>query len=240
MNEFEFDVADPKNWITGRFFENEFLDRPSVSNLNEWIDGREWEDGVKSLDVGSVDAHQFKMNEVLVDPVPSYLFWSHLDNNNAFSEFTQPKESKSLFCSKTSVGGYYKPHFDHYTLGHFSTTVFLNDPDEYDGGELVLWIDGKEKFFKPKAGYGVTYETRIGHRVNTVTRGERVALVFWTTSRWADVDLLRKWKYYNYMTKYTHDNNAYDSLNEYCNTAYVNIRTKREDIYRKTFELDGL
>ena len=40
-------------------------------------------------------------------------------------------------------------------VSHYSTTVFLNNPDEYDGGELSLYIDGKISF-KLNAGHAIT------------------------------------------------------------------------------------
>ena len=91
-------------------------------------------------------------------------------------------------------------------------------------------MDGKERFFKPKAGHGITYETGIGHRVNTVTKGERLAIVFWTTSRWTDINMFRKFKYYDYMTQYSYDDKVYDTLDEYCNSAQTVIRKRTENI----------
>ena len=58
----------------------------------------------------------------------------------------------------------------------------MNDPEEYDGGELQLLIDGNLKNIKLKSGMGVTYETGIPHQVLPVTRGTRYVAIFWTTS----------------------------------------------------------
>jgi len=63
-----------------------------------------------------------------------------------------------------------------------STTIFLSDPQDYDGGELVI-IDGhNESRVKLPAGAAIIYPTTSLHRVETVTRGSRWASFFWTQS----------------------------------------------------------
>jgi len=63
-----------------------------------------------------------------------------------------------------------------------SATLFLSEPDTYDGGELVV-----EDLFGPQrvklpAGHMVLYPASSLHRVEPVTRGERVASFFWVQS----------------------------------------------------------
>lgn len=61
-----------------------------------------------------------------------------------------------------------------------SATVFLNDPDNYRGGELVTEHDGRA--VKLPAGHMVLYPASSVHRVEPVTRGVRVASFFWVQS----------------------------------------------------------
>lgn len=67
-----------------------------------------------------------------------------------------------------------------------SCTVFLADPDTYDGGELVIETEGAERTLKPAAGTAVLYTTGLRHRVAPVTRGTRLAAVTWMQSIVAD------------------------------------------------------
>ncbi|WP_404711015.1 Fe2+-dependent dioxygenase [Sphingomonas sp. MMS24-J13] len=60
-----------------------------------------------------------------------------------------------------------------------SATLFLNDPDEYDGGELVA--EGQPPVKLP-AGDMVLYPATTVHRVTPVTRGTRIASFFWIQS----------------------------------------------------------
>ena len=63
-----------------------------------------------------------------------------------------------------------------------SMTVFLSDPESYDGGELVIEWGGLEKPFKLAAGDMVAYPSTTLHRVETVTRGTRLVAVSWAQS----------------------------------------------------------
>ena len=61
-------------------------------------------------------------------------------------------------------------------------TVFLNPPDEYDGGELVIRSSAGEQVVKLAAGDAVLYPAGSIHRVSPVTRGERLVAVTWVQS----------------------------------------------------------
>jgi len=63
-----------------------------------------------------------------------------------------------------------------------STTVFFSDPDEYEGGELVIQDTYGEQRIKLPAGHAVVYPGTSLHRVAPVTRGVRYGSFFWTQS----------------------------------------------------------
>lgn len=67
-----------------------------------------------------------------------------------------------------------------------SATLFLSDPDTYDGGELVIEDAYGEQRVKPAAGQMVLYPATSLHRVEPVTRGVRTASFFWIQSLVAD------------------------------------------------------
>ena len=78
------------------------------------------------------------------------IIMNNIDVDDEFIAMTCPKSTKNSIFSRIDRGGYYKPHIDHMFTGHYSTTVFLNDPDEYEGGELQLLIDGEVHDIKLK------------------------------------------------------------------------------------------
>ncbi len=63
-----------------------------------------------------------------------------------------------------------------------SCTVFLAEPDEYDGGELMVEDTYGQQRVKLPAGDMVLYPGHSVHRVEPVTRGQRVASFFWVHS----------------------------------------------------------
>ncbi|MEO5867667.1 MAG: Fe2+-dependent dioxygenase [Sphingomonas sp.] len=63
-----------------------------------------------------------------------------------------------------------------------SATLFLVDPDGYDGGELVIEGAFGEQRVKLPAGHLALYPASSLHRVEPVTRGVRLASFFWVQS----------------------------------------------------------
>jgi PKHD-type hydroxylase len=63
-----------------------------------------------------------------------------------------------------------------------SATLFLSEPDEYDGGELTIEGAFGTQCVKLPAGHLVLYPASSLHCVTPVTRGERVASFFWVQS----------------------------------------------------------
>ncbi|GAB3003822.1 Fe2+-dependent dioxygenase [Psychrosphaera aestuarii] len=68
-----------------------------------------------------------------------------------------------------------------------SMTVFLSEPDEYEGGELVIKTEFGEQQVKLPAGYVVVYPSSSLHKVTAVTKGQRVAAITWMQSMVSDV-----------------------------------------------------
>ncbi|WP_235614135.1 Fe2+-dependent dioxygenase, partial [Pseudomonas aeruginosa] len=63
-----------------------------------------------------------------------------------------------------------------------SSTLFFSDPEDYDGGELVIQDTYGLQQVKLPAGDLVLYPGTSLHKVNPVTRGARYASFFWTQS----------------------------------------------------------
>ena len=72
-----------------------------------------------------------------------------------------------------------RPGSDFRLRTDLSSTLFLSDPDSYDGGELVI---GDRPGIKAAAGDMILYPASTVHRVEPVTGGVRVASFFWSQS----------------------------------------------------------
>jgi len=158
-----------------------------INSLISGIDEKFWIDGNATLmnSNGTLKSVRQLNHSVLTDI--NSIVTNALDRSPEFSNFTCPKETGFILISRMKIDDYYRMHHDLGLLGHFSTTLFLSDPDKYDGGELKLYINGNCKDVKLNAGESITYNTGTPHEVNTVTDGERTVIVFWTKSRFSDV-----------------------------------------------------
>jgi PKHD-type hydroxylase len=72
-----------------------------------------------------------------------------------------------------------------------SATLFLADPDSYDGGELMIEGAFGEQKVKLPAGHMILYPASCLHHVTPVTRGTRVASFFWIQSMVRDNEARR-------------------------------------------------
>lgn len=63
-----------------------------------------------------------------------------------------------------------------------SCTVFFSDPDDYEGGELIVEDVFGAKSVKLPAGHMILYPSTSVHRVSPVTRGVRLSSFFWLQS----------------------------------------------------------
>ncbi|MFA7441531.1 MAG: Fe2+-dependent dioxygenase [Sphingomonadaceae bacterium] len=75
-----------------------------------------------------------------------------------------------------------RPGTDFRIRSDVSATLFLADPDSYDGGELIIEEQFGSQSIKLPAGHMVLYSASSRHRVAPVTRGRRLASFFWIQS----------------------------------------------------------
>ena len=159
---------------------------------------------------------------------------SDLDKDMDFSSIVVPDKTNNLIISKITEGGYYRCHFDSEFSGNYSTTIFLNEPDEYVGGDLQLLIDGHLKNFKLKAGWGITYTTGIPHQVLDVTDGIRYAGVFWSTSIISDPFLRNMYhSLANIQRKLNPKDKIYTNLKEFSDDPFHEIEMLKKNIIRR-------
>lgn len=94
-----------------------------------------------------------------------------------------------------------------------SATLFLSDPDEYDGGELVIEDTYGNQRVKLPAGHMVLYPGTSLHQVTPVTCGTRLASFFWTQSMVRDAGHRRLlWELDLSIRRLTHDHPLHPSL----------------------------
>jgi PKHD-type hydroxylase len=111
---------------------------------------------------------------------------SALMANAVFVSAARPKSFVKTLVSRYRPGMHYGTHVDDALMGGIRTdmsfTLFLAETGSYDGGELIIESPEGETDIKLEPGSVVLYPTTSLHRVNEVTRGERLAVVGWVRS----------------------------------------------------------
>lgn len=162
--------------------------RQRLQDAPEWVDGR--------ASVGTQGA-QVKRNRQLQEGSPlavelGQIVASALRANPTFFSAALPLQILAPFFNSYAGGEHYGLHIDGAIrmqrggLGPIradvSTTVFLSDPDEYEGGELVVVDTYGTHEVKLPAGDAIVYPSTSLHQVLPVTKGERIASFLWTQS----------------------------------------------------------
>lgn len=106
--------------------------------------------------------------------------------NVVFQIAARPKKFGPILFARYGGGETYGSHVDDAMMGGVRTdlawTLFLHEPPDYDGGELIIEGTAGEQSIKLPAGAMVLYPATTLHRVAPVTRGERLVAVGWVRS----------------------------------------------------------
>ena len=169
------------------------LSRDQVAQLRRTLDAADWVDGRET--VGAQGA-QVKRNEQLPDASPlrrqlGETVLAALARHPLWHAAALPLRILPPRFNRYRGGGHYGFHVDGAVMGlpngeqlrsDVSCTLYLSDPEEYDGGELVVSDTYGEHEVKLPAGDAIVYPSSSLHRVAPVTRGARVASFFWVQS----------------------------------------------------------
>ena len=171
----------------------EVLDAAGVARVRAAIDLGEWVDG------NATSGHQAalaKRNRQLVDGSPAAreggaLVVAALEASPTFIAAALPAKVVPPLFNRYAGGEGFGTHIDNaIRLGRdrlrvrtdLSATLFLSEPESYDGGELVVEDRAGAQALKLPAGHLLLYPASSLHRVEPVTRGERLACFFWVQS----------------------------------------------------------
>jgi len=111
-----------------------------------------------------------------------------LSSNPVFAAAVPPRRFAPPLFARYTPGMEFGTHMDNAVMGadkmrsDVSVTLFLSEPEDYDGGELVMDTSAGEVAYNLPAGSAVTYPSTMLHRVNAVSRGTREVAVTWAQS----------------------------------------------------------
>jgi PKHD-type hydroxylase len=122
------------------------------------------------------------------------LFRDALNRSPEFHDFAFPVAMAPPMMTRYQPGMHYGAHADAAFIqlpgatirSDISCTIFLNEPDSYEGGELYVRLGEGELKFKLPAGEAILYPSDSLHQVLPVTKGERLVAITFIQSRVAD------------------------------------------------------
>lgn len=173
----------------------EVLTRDEVQGCREILLAAPWVDGRVTA---GTQAEQAKNNSQLPEDseaakILRTIVVDRLSKNALFFTAALPRKIyPPLFNRYEGKANSFGNHVDNAVRTHaassthvrtdLSATLFFSEPDEYEGGELVIEDTFGAKRIKLSAGDMVLYPSSSVHRVEPVTRGARIASFFWIES----------------------------------------------------------
>lgn len=176
----------------------EILPRLEAQALRQRILAAEWVDGNATSGKGSAGA---KRNRQLPEigaatQAAQQAVSAALMANGQFLSAALPHTVFPPLFNRYGEGERFGTHVDNAIRFHgptgarirtdLSATLFLSDPDDYEGGELEIETSFGPVGHKLPAGHMLLYPSTSLHRVSEVTRGERVSCFFWLQSLVSD------------------------------------------------------
>lgn len=170
------------------------LSKAEVAALRTELAAHDWVDGART---SGAQAAQLKHNLQFPADSPAFAGLSQrvadaLARHPLFVSAAMPRHMLPPMFNCYRGGGQYGNHVDNalqrdrfsgvQVRTDVSTTVFLSEPEEYEGGELIVEDTYGEHEVKLSAGDAIVYPSTSLHRVEPVTAGARIAAFLWTQS----------------------------------------------------------
>ncbi|WP_282246869.1 Fe2+-dependent dioxygenase [Stenotrophomonas sp. PS02300] len=172
------------------------LTADELAHLQRALAAADWTDGRETV---GVQGAQVKRNQQLPDAAPlkvelGRIVLAALERHPLFFAAALPLRILPPRFNRYQGGGEYGFHVDGAVMitdsqgvrshlrSDVSCTLFLNAPEDYEGGELVISDTYGEHEVKLPAGDLVLYPSSSLHKVNPVTQGARLASFFWVQS----------------------------------------------------------
>lgn len=172
----------------------EVLSRDQVRHIRHLLDASDWVDGRATVGPQGAEVKQNRQLPELSETGRELgeIILKALAANPLYFSAALPLRTVPPLFNRYEGGEHYGLHIDgsvrtvpgtNFSLRtDLSCTLFLSEPDDYEGGELIVVDTYGEHEVKLPAGDLILYPSSSLHRVMPVTRGARVCSFFWTQS----------------------------------------------------------
>jgi PKHD-type hydroxylase len=170
------------------------LSKDEVARIRQRLDAAEWRDGASTA--GAVARRQKRNLQIDEASEAGRALGAEIlrkvEAHPLFISAALPRRIHPPRFNRYEGGGTYGAHVDSALMrlpeggetlrSDVSATVFLSEPEDYDGGELEIEGPFGAQVVKLAAGEMVIYPSSSLHRVTPVTRGARIAAFLWAES----------------------------------------------------------
>ena len=169
----------------------QLLNPAQLDKIHEMLGGARFVDG--RLSAGMAASRVKDNEELALEPDLLQRLYrvvmASFGHSEVFPSAVLPARVADFIFARYQPGMRYGDHVDDPIMGQgpkfrsdVSMTIFLNAPDSYAGGELVIRTPFGEQQVKLAAGHAVVYPSASVHRVAEVTRGQRLVALTWIQS----------------------------------------------------------
>ncbi len=169
------------------------LNNEEVQQIRQTLTEIRWQEGKETAgNIARQVKHNFQADD---EAVPSQqLSQSLLQRLSQHAHFISAALPEKIYPPKFNCyenSGHYGQHIDSAIMylrdgqslrTDVSATLFLSDPDTYEGGELMIETQYGAQAVKLNAGDMVLYPANSLHEVTPVTKGQRLCAFFWVQS----------------------------------------------------------
>jgi PKHD-type hydroxylase len=170
------------------------LSKNEVKQYRHYLDNAPWQDGGLTAGaqvIGQKQNQQLDVDSVLAQKLGDSIL-SALARHPMFVSAALPLKIFPPMFNRYGQGDQYGFHVDNAIRiipgssirlrTDLSATIFLSEPDEYEGGELEIEDSYGEHKVKLAAGDMILYSSTSLHRVRAIEKGQRTAAFFWLQS----------------------------------------------------------
>lgn len=180
-----------------------FLEIDDVLTPDEVAQLRGWAEKARFVDGRISSPHSTVKDNLQIDHADeayagsSRLMAAALQRNEEFRNFAYPGLMAPPLLARYEPGMKYGLHSDSAIMqlgarqlrSDLSCTLFLNEPESYEGGALSIRLGGRAVEFKLRPGCAVVYPSTTLHEVTPVTAGQRLVGITFIESQIADATL---------------------------------------------------
>ena len=210
----------------------DILDSTQLAAVQSVLHQCQFKDGKRSA---GDEAQKHKANEELaanenqLDALNSVVM-TQLVRHPTYLNAALPAKISLPIYARYTTGMAYGSHIDDPLMGGTATryrsdisiSVFLSNPDDYQGGELCIETDFGNQQIKLPAGHALLYPSSSRHAVNPITGGERLVAIAWVQSMVRD-PAQRQILYQLHQAREQLDSSAASEARQKIDDSYTNL-----------------